>query len=704
MPELTSKRFISHPRYGRIYRSGDLGRLLPDGSIQFIGREDDQVKIRGLRIELGEINSALLRQELISDATTLAITITGTNSIHIVSFVVPQGYANYTGPFEILHHGPEISRAISEAFQAISSHLAAYMVPTNIVPISKFPMTSQGKIDKAGLQWCYLAIDAKALVSFGAQSLGEGDKSDSWTSTERSLAKIIAHLAKVPLQKIEKSTSIFRLGLDSISTIHLSGQIGKLGYKRPEVSQIMQNPTVTGLAAFIDKHNVVNKYLEAKSVDLLEKFSAAVRAQVLDELGLTESEVTAILPCTHLQEAMLAERARENAVSYYNHTVFELRADPDRLRHAWEIAMQRNEILRTCFCLTSHHRHAYAQVVLKKYSLPWTETFVQNDEDLSSTVNQKVNSVSSALTVARPPLALNLLRSPRRNVLLMSTHHSLYDGFAMGLLLEEVQMAYNRLPLPDRPSFSSVLQFIESCDQSKADKFWRGVMSGFQPVQFPDLTGKSNIYKANLIGMATRSMRLSRSLRDIESGCKNLSTSLLALGQTVWARLLAVQTGEVDICFGNVVSGRTIPVPGVENVIAPCFNTVPVRVQLIPSLTNSALMEMLQRANADIMPFQLTPLRQIMTTLHTEGQTLFDTLFILQYGRESTLDELWEVIDDRGEMDVSIPCHETGLFLLISTKFAVVLEFIPNRRHDSIDFVLHFRRYESITHYFNMII
>ena len=584
-----------------------------------------------------------------------------------MSFVVLQGYANYRGPFEILHHGPEISGIISQAFQTMSSYLAAYMIPINIVPVSKLPMTSQGKIDKAALQRYYLAMDAKALVPFGAQSSGEDDKSDSWTSTERALAKIIAQLAKVPLQEIEKSTSIFRLGLDSISTIHLSGQIGKMGYVRPEVSQIMKNPTVTCLAAFIDKHDVVNEHQGTKSVALLEEFSTSVRAQVLNDLGLTESEVMVVLPCTHLQEAMLTERAGENAASYYNHTVFELRADPERLKHAWKIAMQRNEILRTCFCLTSHHRHAYAQVVLKEYSLPWTEAFVQNDEDLSSVVNQRVDIVSSGLTVVRPPLAFTLLRSPGRNVLLMSTHHSLYDGFAMDLLLEEVRMVYNGLPLSDRPSFSSVLQFIESRDLSEADKFWRGVMGGFQPVQFPDLTGKSNVYKANLTGMATRSMRSSRPLRDIENGCKILSTSLLALGQSIWARFLAVQAGEVDICFGNVVSGRTIPVSGVENIIAPCFNTIPVRVQLAPNMTNSALMGILQQANTEVMPFQLTPLRRIMTALHTEGQTLFDTLFILQYGRESPFDELWEVIDDRGGMDVSVAGHELG-FITNTTK------------------------------------
>src|SRR5687767_8346826 len=91
MPELTNRKFISHPKYGRMYRSGDLGKLLPDGSIEFVGRRDDQVKIRGLRIELGEINTALLRSPLVTDATTLTIKKDEAKVHQLVSFIVVDG-------------------------------------------------------------------------------------------------------------------------------------------------------------------------------------------------------------------------------------------------------------------------------------------------------------------------------------------------------------------------------------------------------------------------------------------------------------------------------------------------------------------------------------------------------------------------------------------------------------------------------------
>lgn len=652
MPQLTSRKFISHPRYGTIYRSGDLGRLLPDGCIEFVGRKDDQVKIRGLRVELGEINSILHQQEFISDATTITITGSDSNTVKIISFVVPQGYASTERPFEILQPGPELSRFISKAFQTMSSRLCSYMVPANIVPISKLPMTHQGKINKVALQQCYRAIDHNKFVPFDVESSAV-DGSGYWTSTERELAKLIAQLAKVPIMEIERSTSIYRLGLDSISAIHLSGQIANLGYKRPEVSHIMQHPTVVGLAAFLDNNTVMNEQSISAADDSLQNFTNAVKGEVLAELGLTDSQITTILPCTHMQEAMLTERAGENAASYYNHTVFKLRADPSKIKNAWSMAVNRNDILRTCFCVTSHNKHAYAQAVLKGYTLPWREISVQNDEDMMVTVNELIDATSSVLSSGRPPYGFTLLKSATQNILLMSTHHSLYDGFAMDLLLEEIQMTYNGIQVPIRPAFSSVLQFIESCDMSKADTFWKAVMDGFETVQFPDLTGRSTDYKANLTGMATRNLRVSRRLSSIEDGCKLLSTSLLALGQGAWARLLASYTGEVDICFGNVVSGRTIPVPGIENVIAPCFNTIPVRIQVAPGTTNHKLMEILQRANVEALPFQLTPLRRIMSTLQVQGQTLFDTLFILQYGRESSTEDLWEVIDDKGDMDVS---------------------------------------------------
>ena len=584
--------------------------------------------------------------------------------------MVLKGSGNVSDPFDVIHNDDQASRVIRDAFAMMTGRLASYMIPTSIVPITCLPMTSQGKIDKRALQRCYHTIDRKTLVTHPEESSEKKDHDNQWTKTERSIAKIIAHLAKVLETEVERSTSIFRLGLDSISIIHLSGQIVKLGFRRLEVSQIMQNPTVASLASLIEDP----QYHEDYSLILgnqLEEFRSAVIGQVLEELQLSESDVKAILPCTPLQEAMLTDKTRENTASYYNHTVFELRADSRTLKRAWNTAMERNDILRTCFCVTSHPRHAYAQVVLKEYPLPWCDITIA-DEGLTSSMNERIEAMPSTLKISRPPIAFTLLKSDIRELLLVTTHHSLYDGFAMDLLLEEVEMAYHGLPLPPRISFSSVLQYIEDCDMSKADSFWVATMEGFQPAQFPDLTGKSIIGKTELTGMSTVRMRSMRVLKDIESGCRQLNTSLLALSQSVWARILTVLTGEIDICFGNVVSGRTIPVPGVEEMIAPCFNTIPVRVKMPVRTTNSALMSSLQRANAEALPFQLTPLRRIMSTLKTDGQMLFDTLFILQYGRESTLEQLWEVIDDRGEMDVRIDSLD-GLKLKLLTTISLRL-------------------------------
>jgi ferricrocin synthase len=137
--------------------------------------------------------------------------------------------------------------------------------------------------------------------------------------------------------------------------------------------------------------------------------------------------------------------------------------------------------------------------------------------------------------------------------------------------------------------------------------------------------------------------------------------SLLSLGQAVWAKLIAAFTGEKDVCFGNVVSGRTLPVEGIERIVAPCFNTIPLRVTFNDRTTNLELANMVQRSNAETLEYQMTPLRRIMKQLKLEGAHLFDTLLILQHFTERDDADLWEVLEDRGEMDVSYHCHSVSL-------------------------------------------
>lgn len=142
-PDLTAERFVAEPfsldASDRLYRTGDLGRYLPDGRIEFLGRADTQVKLRGFRVELAEIESALLEcPEVLAAAVAVRSDTAGVQQL--VGYVVPRPSA------------PAGPRALEAAIKPrLRSRLPAYMVPGLIEPIDALPTLPSGKVDRGRL-------------------------------------------------------------------------------------------------------------------------------------------------------------------------------------------------------------------------------------------------------------------------------------------------------------------------------------------------------------------------------------------------------------------------------------------------------------------------------------------------------------------------------------------------------------------------
>lgn len=149
--ELTSEKFIANPfkEGGKLYRTGDLAKWLPDGEIEFLGRIDNQIKIRGFRVELGEIERTLSQQENVQEATVITKDTAGNNK-YLIAFIVPRA-------------GSE--KDITSVRNLLKEELPGYMIPAQIVFIDKIPLTANGKTDTSLLK--ELADkEAKDLVSF----------------------------------------------------------------------------------------------------------------------------------------------------------------------------------------------------------------------------------------------------------------------------------------------------------------------------------------------------------------------------------------------------------------------------------------------------------------------------------------------------------------------------------------------------------
>jgi thioesterase domain-containing protein len=138
-PQLTAERFLENPfdqsGKSRLYRTGDWGRFREDGNVDFLGRKDDQVKILGFRVELGEIGVALSRHPAIREATTIAVD--GPDGVkRIVVYIVPKAGA--------------VPR-VEDVMDFLRSRLPTYMLPAQIIPLERLPVTASGKLDRAAL-------------------------------------------------------------------------------------------------------------------------------------------------------------------------------------------------------------------------------------------------------------------------------------------------------------------------------------------------------------------------------------------------------------------------------------------------------------------------------------------------------------------------------------------------------------------------
>ena len=187
-PERTQRAFLQDPlRPGqRLYRSGDYGRCLPDGTLEFLGRRDSQVKISGFRIEIGEIENALLRVVGVRDGAVVV-------NKHLV--------AVYTG------EGPLDSAAIRDK---LAESLPAYMVPSAFHWRERLPLTENGKIDR------------KALTALARYLDGdEQRREEPATATERWLAAAWAEVLGISTDRIGRRDHFFELGGTSLSALRL---------------------------------------------------------------------------------------------------------------------------------------------------------------------------------------------------------------------------------------------------------------------------------------------------------------------------------------------------------------------------------------------------------------------------------------------------------------------------------------------------
>ena len=233
-PELTRQKFLRNPFdknvASRLYKTGDLARALPDGSFEFVGRTDDQIKIRGYRIEPNEVSAALCKQESVQSGIVLPIKEASGN--------------RFLAAYLVLKQGAQVDAGILR--KHLQAHLPDYMIPNAFVVMDSFPLTTNGKVDRAALP-----------LPDSTNSLKNGAPSEGSTRTEAALLPIVSALLKV--EQINPHDNFFLLGGHSLLGAQLLTEIQQAFQVFLPLRTVFDYPTIAAISAEIDRHIALRK-------------------------------------------------------------------------------------------------------------------------------------------------------------------------------------------------------------------------------------------------------------------------------------------------------------------------------------------------------------------------------------------------------------------------------------------------------------
>ena len=420
-PELTKERFLRDPfsdnPNDRLYKTGDLVRYLPDGSLEFLGRIDDQVKIRGFRIELGEIENQLSQNENVT-ASLVLVREDEPGEKRLVAYVVAK-------ETEVLD---EVT-FINSLRDHLQTTLPDFMLPSAFVILEQFVLTPNGKVDKKALP----APD---------NSNNQGEYIAPENDTEKTLVKIWAKLLKLDADTISVTTNFFALGGHSLLAVRLVSEIRTQLQKELAIKVIFESPCIQTLALQIEG-----------------KLNASLRKMITT---VSRQSDEPIISSFAQQRLWFIDQLQEGSVEYNMPAALNIDGDfdVDVAEQAIKRIIQRHESLRTVFKATDDIPLQVIQAQfdfrITRYDLTHLDEKVQLREvnDLVIEDSLKVFDLSQDLMVRVSYVHLGTEEHPVKDMLLINMHHIASDGWSMGVLLKEFVLQYQAIlqgeadPLP----------------------------------------------------------------------------------------------------------------------------------------------------------------------------------------------------------------------------------------------------------------
>ncbi|WP_174171043.1 non-ribosomal peptide synthetase [Pseudoalteromonas sp. JC28] len=609
--EITEKHFLYHPELQqKIYRTGDLGRYLPDGNIEFVGRLDNQLKVRGFRVEIGDIESQLLAHPKVEGAHVVAVPDKSKN-IQLVAYVV---MTEEWKPSRIREY--------------LFGTLPDYMVPSAIMLLPSFPLTANGKLDR--------------------KALPEPDFSQALAEYEAPKNKIEALLCELfaeclGLEKVGRKDNFFSLGGHSVLGMELISKAKRKGIII-EARHLFSVNTLAELADVVSVNEGEKRLYQApKNKELQDGESLKPEHLTLVNLSNSELESIAklvpkgidniqdIYPLSPVQEGFLFHYMLGADVDpYILNSVIELpqTTSLSTLQQAFEVILLRHDVLRTQVQWQGVAEPV--QVVCKEVEFVVDEWEFSCDDDDTDVLEVIAPSLRSKMTISQAPLVnITLARNSTttKSYLVIQCHHLIVDHAGLEMIGQELAAILNgqELKAPAH-QFREQIAFIkEHCDLEAAKAFYKDylndVTQGCYPFNLSSVHGDgSDVVQLN----HDLSEKLSAEIRAL-SRAYRVSPAILfhmALSLTI-----SIASASSRVIFGTVMSGRLDGVSGVDKVMGTMINTVPVHLEL-KNLSAEMLLRKTEACLNELVLFEHVPLAiaQQQSGL-TSDTPLFSSLF-----------------------------------------------------------------------------
>nr|BAA08846.1 alpha-aminoadipyl-cysteinyl-valine synthetase [Lysobacter lactamgenus] len=574
-PDLTAERFLDNPfrtpgeraagRNERIYRTGDLAKFLPDGQIEFMGRSDFQLKLNGVRVEPGEIEARALEFPGVRQCV-----------------VVARGESVETGNWRLIgYYVADGDEPIPEAdlLAFLESRLIRVMVPARMVQMDRLPVNVNGKVDRRALP----EVGAHAAPSPHADAGADAGEPDQDRLTGQLKAEW-SEVLGVRAADVGDDDDFFRMGGQSITCLQLIMRIWQRLRTAISVEDVYRLKTFGQLAQYL-------RIKLAQEAEMpLAPAADARAAQSEDAPG-----GGATMLATGLQQGMLYQSMKSSASNdaYVMQSLHHYRRaiDPAAMEQAWLLAQRKYPSLRLRF----EWREEALQCLDPQIGpLDWRYldlSHIGDDGEREARIaelQRRDRLEAYKLDEGRLFRVYLIKQHAQLYSILFSCHHIILDGWSLPLLHDNVHRFYIKLrraepiELHEDAAYVATQRYLESHRHEHLD-YWQAQCERLsERGDFAGLINAQNRYKVDFgeydrvaehrIKTLSVDPRCTAAIKD---WCAGHRVTLHSVLQFAWHKLLFAIGGSPVTSVGTVISGRGLPVDGIEDSVGLYINTLP---------------------------------------------------------------------------------------------------------------------------------